>query len=328
MCDFRNSEINSADKQTLNGKVLKPENLCFGVGSDESIDAIMRVLCVPGKDKLLTCPPTYGMYAVSAQINDVEVVSINMNFIKGKFSIKPDEINARLAEDPSIKLAYICSPGNPTGSLIEKADIIKVLEHPTWNGIVVVDEAYIDFAPEGTSMAPLVNKYPNLLVMQTLSKSFGLAGVRCGVSFASPDLSRLLNSMKAPYNISTPTARLASRVLSPEGIKVMKGLVKKIIVQRDRLVRELPKLQGIGEFVGGEDANFLLVEIIDKDGKPSNDIARQVYTKLAEFRNVIVRYRGKEPGCTGCLRISIGNEEETTILLKELQSVLAEIYSE
>lgn len=293
------------------------------MGSDEAIDCIIRVVCIPGRDKLLTCPPTYGMYGVCAQINDVEVVKVNMNFDKGNYDIIPEDINEKLSLDDKIKLVYICSPGNPTASLVSRDKIIQILEHPTWNGIVVVDEAYIDFSPPGSSLAPLVNIYPNLLVLQTSSKSFGLAGIRFGVAFASKEVSRLMNNMKYPYNISSLTSDIARRAFNEEGIKQMKSLVAKILVQRNILVEKLPKIDGVGDFVGGKDANFLLVELLDTKGSPSNKVAKSVYEGLAKTRGVVVRYRGNEPGCTGCIRISVGTEEETKILLKELRDQLA-----
>lgn len=324
LCDFRNIERSSQD-QAL--QPLTPENICLGVGSDESIDAIMRIFCVPAKDKLLTCPPTYGMYSVSAQVNDVSVVKVPLTFTKGNFQIQADKVCEKLSEDPSIKVAYICSPGNPTGTLIQRDLIEKVLKHPTWNGLVVVDEAYVDFAEPGSSFAPLVNKYPNLAVMQTISKSFGLAGARLGCVIADKPVARLLNNMKAPYNISTPTSVLAERALSPKGISLMKEMAKKIIEQRSRLVEDLPKVnKGIGQFVGGLDANFVLVEILDQAGTPSSPHALKLYKYLAEHRQVVVRYRGNEPGCAGCLRISIGTEEETTKFLDEIRKGFEILY--
>lgn len=324
VCNLRNSQRKDHDVPSL-----KPENLFLGVGSDEAIDAVIRILCIPGKDKLLTCPPTYGMYSVSAQINDVEVKKVNLDFTKGKFAIRPEAINEALSVDASIKLVYICSPGNPTGSLVSEKLIQKILIHPTWNGIVVVDEAYIDFAPVGSSMATLVNKYPNLIVLQTLSKAFGLAGVRLGISFASSEMAGLLNNMKAPYNISTPASELASQALSQEGINIMNNSVGKIVVQRNRLVHELPQIPGIYDIIGGQSSNFLLVQLLDKPkGKPSSIVAKAVYKRMAETKNVVVRYRGDEPGCEGCLRISIGTQEETDILLMELKAVLQDIYNE
>ncbi|OJI85066.1 hypothetical protein ASPTUDRAFT_189150 [Aspergillus tubingensis CBS 134.48] len=320
-CQLRNTHTHTQ-------KDLGPENLFVGVGSDEAIDALLRCFCVPGKDKILTCPPTYGMYGVSAQVNDIEIVKVPLDVNNG-FQLQPEKINEALAADSSIKMAYICSPGNPTANLIKKADIQKVLEHPTWNGVVVVDEAYIDFAPEGSSLAEWVTEWPNLVVMQTLSKAFGLAGIRLGVAFTSPPIATLLNSLKAPYNISSPTSAIATAALSPTNMTVMKKYREQIIVQRDRLVQELPKIPGVGRFLGGQEANFLLVEMLDKPasegGKPSNKTALAAYEAMAEKRGVVVRFRGKELGCEGCLRITVGTEQEVTKFLQELRVVLDSI---
>lgn len=313
-CQFRNTHHHTQ-------KTLTPENLFVGVGSDEAIDALLRCFCVPGKDKILTCPPTYGMYGVSAQVNDIEIVKVPLDVSRG-FQLQADKINETLAADSSIKMAYICSPGNPTANLISKADIQKVLEHPTWNGVVVVDEAYIDFAPDGSSLAEWVNEWPNLVVMQTLSKAFGLAGIRLGVAFTSPPIARLLNSLKAPYNISSPTSALATAALSETNMAVMCRYREQIIAQRERLVRELPKIPGVGRFLGGQESNFLLVELLDKSGKPSNEIALGAYEAMAEKRGVVVRFRGKELGCEGCLRITVGTETEVTKFLQEMRVVM------
>ncbi|PLB48387.1 histidinol-phosphate aminotransferase [Aspergillus steynii IBT 23096] len=313
-CQFRNTHHHTQ-------KTLKPENLFVGVGSDEAIDALLRCFCVPGKDKILTCPPTYGMYGVSAQVNDIEIVKVPLDVDRG-FQLQPEKINETLAADSSIKMAYICSPGNPTANLISKADIQKVLEHPTWNGVVVVDEAYIDFAPDGSSLAEWVNEWPNLVVMQTLSKAFGLAGIRLGVAFTSPPIATLLNSLKAPYNISSPTSALATAALSETNMAVMRRYREQIIAQRERLVRELPKIPGVGRFLGGQESNFLLVELLDKSGKPSNEMALGAYEAMAEKRGVVVRFRGKELGCLGCLRITVGTEKEVTKFLQEMRVVL------
>lgn len=322
-CNLRNTHTHTS-------KSLKPENLFLGVGSDEAIDALLRCFCTPGKDKILTCPPTYGMYGVSAQVNDLEVVKVSCD-TTDRFSIRPDAINQRLSADSSIKIVYICSPGNPTANLVSKAALQKILEHPTWNGVVVLDEAYIDFAPDGSSLAEWVTEWPNLVVMQTLSKAFGLAGIRLGAAFTSPEIARLLNNLKAPYNISSPTSAVASAALAPENIKVMRANRAKILKQRERLLVELPKVGGIGNFMGGQDSNFLLVEILDRPrdqgGMPSNEVALKVYEGLAENRGVVVRFRGKEEGCTGCLRVTVGTEKEVDKFLLNIKEVISEIYS-
>lgn len=265
------------------------------------------------------------MYGVSAHVNDVGIVKVPLDVDNG-FQLQPEKINETLAADPSIKMAYICSPGNPTANLIRKEDIQKILEHPTWNGVVVVDEAYIDFAPEGSSLAEWVTEWPNLVVMQTLSKAFGLAGIRLGAAFTSPEIALLLNSLKAPYNISSPTSALAIAALSPTNMAVMRKYRNQIVAQRERMLQELPKIPGVGRFLGGHEANFLLVELLDKPasegGKPSNAIATGTYEAMAEKRGVVVRFRGKELGCEGCLRITVGTEKEVTKFLHELRVVL------
>ncbi len=267
------------------------------------------------------------MYSVSAQVNDVEVVEVPLDVENG-FQLQPDKINAALSADPSIKLIYFCSPGNPCPGTLRKDDIQRILEQPTWNGVVVLDEAYIDFAPEGSSLAEWVAEWPNLVVMQTLSKAFGMAGIRLGVAFSSPEIATLLNSLKAPYNISNPTSQLAIQALEPQNLKVMHKNRKRILEQRDRLVKELPRIPGIGPFLGETAANFLLVQMLSKpDGKTSNEVALQVYERLAETRGVVVRFRGKEFGCVGGLRITVGTEQENTRFLKDIEDVLEEIYS-
>ena len=317
-CNFRNTHVHTQ-------KNLTADNLFVGVGSDEAIDALLRCFCVPGKDKILTCPPTYGMYGVSADVNDVEIVKVPLDAANG-FQLQPEKINETLAADESIKMVYICSPGNPTANLVRKEDIQKVLEHPTWNGVVVVDEAYIDFAPDGSSLAEWVAEWPNLVVMQTLSKAFGLAGIRLGVAFTSPPIARLLNSLKAPYNISSPTSAIATAALSPNNMAVMRSYREQIVTQRERMLAELPKIPGVGRFLGGRESNFLLVELLDKPasegGKASNPIALATYEAMAEKRGVVVRFRGKELGCEGSVRVTVGTEKEVSKFLHELRVVL------
>lgn len=308
---------------------MTPENLFVGVGSDEAIDNLLRCFCIPGRDKILTCPPTYGMYGVSAQVNDVSVVHVPLK-VNESFALDVSQILDTLSSDSKIKLVYLCSPGNPTGTLIPKSDIQPLLEHPTWNGIVVLDEAYIDFAPEGSSLAEWVCEWPNLVIMQTLSKAFGLAGIRLGAAFTDPAIARLLNNLKAPYNISNPTSQLACAALQPKNLLVMKKQKKMIVDQRERLIMELPRLAGIGNFKGGFNANFLLVEILDEPklegGKPSNLVAMKVYKRLAEQKGVVVRFRGKELGCEGCLRVSVGTEQEVSRFLDAIEIVLKDIF--
>lgn len=322
LCKLRNTHAHTT-------KDITPANIFVGVGSDEAIDALLRCFCVPGKDKILVCPPTYGMYSVSAQVNDVGLVKVPL-LPAPEFAIDVPTITSTLssAEAGNIKLIYICSPGNPTGSLIKKEDVQSVLEHPTWNGVVVLDEAYIDFAPEGSSLAEWVAEWPNLVVMQTLSKAFGLAGIRLGAAFTSEPIAALLNNLKAPYNVSSPTSAIACQALQSGGLEVLRRNRTSILEQRDRLLKEMPKVKGVGRFRGGAASNFLLVEILDVKGKPNNATALQVYERLAENRGVVVRFRGKEHGCLGCLRITVGKEQEVTRFLKEVEAVIGQVHGE
>lgn len=317
LCNLRNTHHHT-------DKAITPENLFVGVGSDEAVDALLRCFCVPGRDRILVCPPTYGMYSVSAQVNDVDLVKVPLLPAPG-FGLDTEKVTAALSNEKNIKLVYVCSPGNPTGALIAKEDVKAILEHPTWNGVVVLDEAYIDFAPEGASLAEWVAEWPNLVVMQTLSKAFGMAGIRLGAAFTSPPIARLLNSLKAPYNISSPTSALASYAVSKEGLSTMRANLAKLVKQRERLTEELPKIKGVGRLRGGTASNFLLYEILNGQGEPDNVVALAVYERLAENRGVVVRFRGKEHGCLGCLRITVGTEEEVTRFLAALETTIAEV---
>lgn len=299
----------------------------MGVGSDEAIDALLRCFCQPARDRILVCPPTYGMYSVSAQVNDVGLVKVPL-LPAPSFQLDVEKISETLSSEENIKLAYLCSPGNPTGSVLDKEDIRKILEHPTWNGVVVVDEAYIDFSPEGSSLAEWVSEWPNLVVMQTLSKAFGMAGIRLGAAFTSVPIARLLNSLKAPYNISSPTSVLASYVVSEEGLATMRRNREKLVAQRNRLIEELGNIKGVGRLRGGQESNFLLYEMLSPQGEPDNTIALAVYESLAEQKGVVVRFRGKEHGCLGCLRITVGTEVENTRFLAALEKTIAEVYGE
>ncbi|KAL5417850.1 hypothetical protein PMIN03_001341 [Paraphaeosphaeria minitans] len=322
LCNLRNFKVHTS-------KTLTPASLFVGVGSDEAIDVLLRAFCVPGKDKILVCPPTYGMYSVSAQVNDVALVKVPLQ-VPG-FQLDVPALKDALAKDPSVKLAYLCSPGNPTGVVLKKEDIKQILEHESWNGVVVVDEAYIDFAPDNASLAEWVTEWPNLVVMQTLSKGFGLAGIRLGAVFTDPAIARILNSVKAPYNISNPTSQLARAALDPKHLEVMYKNKDLIAKQRERILAELPKVPGVGKFIGGEESNFLLFEMLDapaqQGGKPSNETALAVYESLAEEKGVVVRFRGKEHGCLGCLRITVGSEKEVDRFLEEIRVVLQNVFN-
>ncbi|KAI9713354.1 MAG: histidinol-phosphate transaminase [Chrysothrix sp. TS-e1954] len=313
LCKLRNDKI-PTDRN------LTSHNVFIGSGSVEALDALIRCFCRPGHDCILTCPPTYGMYGVSAQVNDVRNHEVPL-LPAPTFGLDVPAINHALLKDETIKLAYFASPGNPTGSLLSRIDIERILAHPSWNGVVVLDEAYIDFVHEDASLAALVTQYPNLVVVQTLSKAFGLAGIRVGVAFASPPVAHLLNNLKAPWNTPSPSSALASLAISEEGQFLMRHNRALMKAQRNRMLEELPKINGVGRLRGGTDSNFLLFEMLNTRGEPDNAVAAVVYDRLAKTSRVVVRFRGKEPGCFGCLRITVGTEDETTSFLESLRKI-------
>ncbi|KAJ6532746.1 pyridoxal phosphate-dependent transferase [Mycena vulgaris] len=311
------------------------DHIFLGVGSDEIIDLLMRVCVAPGKEKILITPPTYGMYSVCAQINDVGVVKCPLELTgaageggeTGRFSVRVSEIKKAVDADPAIKLIFLCSPGNPTGTLIPLSSIQAILDYENFKGIVVVDEAYIDFASDDASAVSLIKEYTNLCVMQTLSKSFGLAGVRLGIALAQPPLIQVLTNTKAPYNISTPTAHIALSALSLASISAMRSKISTQGDLRKNLLAEFAGLAslGVGKVIGGNNANFVVFPVLGPDGKPNNARAQRLYRLLAEENGVVVRYRGSEPGCEGCLRVTVGTQAENATALEKIRKVLSVI---
>ncbi|KAF9355048.1 histidinol-phosphate transaminase [Mortierella sp. AD094] len=301
-----------------------PEHFFLGVGSDEVIDMIFRVFCVPAKDAVLITPPTYGMYSVCAQINDVQVHKAGLT-LDGQFQLNVDEIERQIEAHPNIKVIFLCSPGNPTGSALTHESIRRILTLPNYKGIVAVDEAYVDFidsSKEGTT-ATWVKEYPNLIVMQTMSKSFGLAGVRLGVAITTPEIASYMNATKAPYNIASTTSRIAQEALQPMGLDILQKHIAVMVQERTRLLEAFKSITGLGRVLGTNDANFILVEVLNKDGKPCNDRAFNVYTDMAKRQGLVVRFRGTELGCEGCLRVTVGTPEENDVVIKLLTEQLS-----
>ena len=279
-------------------KSVSSENVFIGNGSDEAIDLIFRTFANPGKDKVIVCPPTYGMYEVSANINDVEIINIPL---LPDFQLDKQAILKTIEQDTAIKLVFICSPNNPTGNLIEGIEEIT----EKFNGIVIVDEAYIDFSPESTKV-PLINTYSNVIVLQTLSKAWGLAGIRVGFAFAQTEIIELLNKIKAPYNISTLNQQQALSKLSK--LDEFEAQRNEILAERDRLETELSALPMVQKIYPSS-ANFLLVEVTD---------ANRVYNELVN-KKVIVRNR--HTVIHNCIRITVGTKQENNILLTELKDI-------
>jgi histidinol-phosphate aminotransferase len=278
------------------------QNIFLGNGSDEVIDLLIRIFCEPGRDNILIFPPTYGMYKVCAEINDVKAKKANLT---KEFGLDIAAIENNI--DPLTKLMFICSPNNPTGNSMNRKDIEIILNN--FNGIVVIDEAYINYAMQKTFISGLT-EYPNLVVMQTLSKAWGLAGLRLGMAFASAPIIELLNKVKYPYNISTAAQQLALDAL--ENVDWVNKHIAATIDERKKLKTGLLQLPFTKE-VYPSDANFLLVKMKK---------AAAIYAKLAEG-GIIVRDRSKVVLCDDCLRITIGTPEENEILIQSLSKITA-----
>ncbi len=280
---------------------IPEENLFFGVGSDEVIDLLIRMFCEPKKDNVIIPGPTYGMYKVACDINEVETVEV---LLKDDFQIDPAAIEKGRSE--LTKIIFLCSPNNPTGGLLKKNDILNLCKRS--GSIIVVDEAYIDFSYEGT-VADEINNYENLVILRTFSKAWGLAGIRLGYCIANPDIIDILFKVKAPYNINSLTRYAVKNAIlnSAKKDKYVIGIIK----ERERLKNQLETLPAV-EKVYDSDANYLLVKF-------SN--ARNIQKNLAD-KGIIVRDRGSQPKLQNCLRISVGSEEENDILWETIKKIV------
>jgi len=276
------------------------ENTFLGNGSDEAIDLLFRAFCNPGKDNVIILPPTYGMYEVSANINDVEIRKVNL---LPNFQLDLEGIAEAI--DENTKLIFICSPNNPTGNSIVRTDIETILAN--FKGLVIIDEAYINFAKQRTFIQELT-EYPHLVILQTFSKAWGLAGLRLGMAFASSIVIDILNKVKAPYNISQSTQDLALAAL--QNVGQVNEWIKVTVAERDLLSKRLLDLSIVRK-VYPSDANFILVEV-DNPGL--------IYNALVD-QGIIIRDRSKVTLCEGCLRITIGTQKENEILLSALKSL-------
>lgn len=282
-------------------KGIAHEHIFLGNGSDECIDLLYRCFCEPKKDNIIICPPTYGMYEVSANINDVEVRKAPLldNF-------QLDLIHLENLVDTNTKLIWICSPNNPTGNSLNREDILSVLNN--FNGIVVIDEAYINFAKQKTFIRELA-EYSNLVILQTFSKAWGLAALRLGMAFSSAEIIAVMNKVKPPYNINQATQDLALKAL--EEVGQVNDMIKELVDMRDALIEVFEQIPMV-EKVYPSDANFILVKIKD---------ARKVYEFLLT-KGIVVRDRSNVKLCDDCLRITIGTEKENTILVDALAEYL------
>lgn len=280
-------------------KGIAEENIFLGNGSDEIIDLCFRVFCNPTIDKALIFTPTYGMYEVSASVNDVTVLKIPLN---ESFQIDLKKVEL-LFSDKNLKLIFICSPNNPTGNSMNYSDIEYIIAN--FKGIVIIDEAYIDFS-DNPSFIKMVDRYPNLILMQTFSKAFGLAAVRVGMAFSNPTVIQYFNKLKPPYNISLINQKAVLRKLNK--IEEYKSQIVKIKKERERLSANLKKMK-ITEKVYPSDANFLLVKVKNAD---------LVYNNLV-INSIIVRNRSSV--IDNCLRITVGTPSENNKLVNALKSI-------
>lgn len=279
-------------------KGVKPECIFLGNGSDEAIDLIYRCFCVPQKDNVVAICPTYGMYEVCADINNVEYRNV---LLDENYQISADKLLA--ACDENTKAIWICSPNNPTGNNINRAEIIKVIEG--FEGFVIVDEAYIDFSKEA-SMTTYMEKYPNLIIMHTMSKAWGSAAIRLGMAFASSEVIDIFNKVKYPYNVNELTQKQALKRL--EDKDTVATWVRILLEERTRLMDAFAELP-ICEKVYPTDANFFLAKVND---------AQKIYDYLVE-KGIIVRNRTRVTLCQNCLRVTIGTKEENSELLGALR---------
>lgn len=280
-------------------KKVRPTQIFLGNGSDEAIDLVIRATCEPQQDNILILPPTYGMYKVCADVQNVAVkqVPLTPNF-------QVDTKKVLETADANTKIIWICSPNNPSGNIIERTSILHILDNFK-TGLVVVDEAYIDFATE-ESFTQLLEKYPNLVVMQTFSKAWGLAALRLGMAFASEEIIKILNKIKYPYNLNGVTQKLLYAALGKEEKK--DKYVKQILKERERLHKKLTDLS-IVKHIFPSDSNQLLVKFTD---------ANAIFHYLIE-QKIITRLRSSVILCEDCIRISVGTKKENEILLKALK---------
>jgi len=283
-------------------KGVPPQHIFLGNGSDEVIDVLYRAVCNPGVDNVILCPPTYGMYEVSAHINDVVIRNVTLT---ADFQL--DMPALQQAIDEHTKLIFICSPNNPTGNSINRGDIELLLNN--FDGIVVVDEAYINFARQKTFIQELT-EYPNLVVMQTLSKAWGLAALRIGMAFAGEAIIEVMNRIKPPYNISQAAQELALQAL--ENVTQVNEWIRETVIERDKLTAALEQLPQVTR-VYPSDANFVLARTTDAKG---------IYQSLVA-QGIVVRDRSRVELCAGCLRITVGTPEENITLVNALAQLEA-----
>lgn len=282
-------------------KGVRPTQIMLGVGSDEPIDLIFRIFCEPAKDNVVAINPTYGMYGVCADINNVSYKQVNLN---DDFTLDADKVLK--ACDKHTKVVFLCSPNNPTGNSLKRTEIEKIILG--FEGIVVIDEAYIDFSNEPSWLASL-EQYPNIIVLQTFSKAWGMAALRCGMAFASEEIIAFFNKVKYPYNLNLLTQEAVYKQV--ENVEQKNEWVKALLMERKSLIDALQALPLVKK-IYPTDANFVLVKVDD---------ANKIYKQLVD-KGIIVRNRNTVTLCEGCLRITVGTPSENKQLLTALQQMV------
>jgi histidinol-phosphate aminotransferase len=292
--------MQTALKQRLSEiKGLPTQHIFIGNGSDEAIDLVQRIFCEPGTDNIIICPPTYGMYKVCATINNIQVHEVPLT---SNYQLDLNAISSTI--DEYTKLIFVCSPNNPTGNSINRADIVGLLSN--YNGIVVIDEAYINYSKQQSFVKELT-EYNNLIVMQTLSKAWGLAALRVGMAFSSSPIIELMNKVKYPYNVNIASQELALEAL--QELEKVNNWTAEVIQLRENLANQLLD-KGLCLGIQESDANFLLVHF---------DRADELYKFLCT-KQIIVRDRSRITQCLNCLRITIGTQTEIEKLLQAIQN--------
>lgn len=288
-------------KQTIASlKGISTDQILLGNGSDEVLDLIFRTFCEPNQDAIITITPTYGMYGVLADLNAIENHSV---LLTSDFQLDVKSILSAIQSNT--KIIFICSPNNPSGNIIHPESILHILK--TFNGLVVIDEAYIDFT-DSESWLTHLGEFPHLIIIQTLSKAYGLAGIRLGILYASKEIINVLNHIKPPYNINILTQNAALEKVS--NLKIIRQQIKTIISERNKLIQALNNLYFV-KTVFPTDANFVLCRVDD---------ANKRYNQLID-KGIIVRNRHGLPLCDNCLRITIGTPEENLKLIDTLQTI-------
>jgi len=281
---------------------LRKENIVTSRGADEGIELLIRAFCTPGKDTVLICPPTYGMYAISANTFSVGVEKVSL---LPDFSVDVKGVNATAGK---VKLVFLCSPNNPTGTLLSQNDLLSILDAHKDQAIVVLDEAYIEFSAN-SSQVKLLEKYSNLVILRTLSKGFALAGIRCGFVLSSPEIKDVLLKVIAPYPVPDPVAQIAAQALSESGIAAMRSRVNSLSDELRALSEKLQHLDEL-ELVGSQCGNFVLF-------RHANNSALMQY--LVD-NNMLIRNQSKQPMLDNCLRISIGTASQNQQLFDLIEA--------